>query len=464
MAHQFDRGFQIKAAATLWFDPEFFERVQDILDPSFFEGEGLSWIIQKTIEFHATYNAAPTLLFFKEELKNEHSEPLKESIKRHLKKVWSCRNSTDLKFVKERFLAFCKQEKVKAVILESVDLLDSEEYETIQSLMDEALRAGAEKNTAHDYFEDVMDRMEGVARDTVPTGFDVLDEVVLDGGLGGGEIGVIMGVSGTGKTWILCGIGANAVRKGYNVLHYTLELSDKQTGFRYDSIFSGYAPTEIQDNREEVIEIINELPGNLLIHQYSTKGASTETLRADIKRIRKLKWDPDLILIDYPDLLRSVGRQRSDNKYETMGSIYEDLRGLSGDFGAGVWAPTQTRRSATGNEVIRQDEIADSWKKVMTADVIISMSRTDDDKMKDTARFTANKSRFGPDGMTFPAKMSTATGTFELFDPNSAEGKKLLRDIRKASTRRKKEKISEEWQTFNANREKDKGQFSAIDF
>jgi superfamily II DNA or RNA helicase len=48
----------------------------------------------------------------------------------------------------------------------------------------------------------------------------------MQGGLGPGELGVVVAPSGVGKTWILCKIAAAAVKNGLNVVHYTLELSE----------------------------------------------------------------------------------------------------------------------------------------------------------------------------------------------------------------------------------------------
>jgi len=43
-------------------------------------------------------------------------------------------------------------------------------------------------------------------------------------------------------------IGANALRKGKKVVHYTLELNENYVGIRYDTIFTGIEPGKIPDN------------------------------------------------------------------------------------------------------------------------------------------------------------------------------------------------------------------------
>ena len=65
----------------------------------------------------------------------------------------------------------------------------------------------------------------------------------MDGGLGSGELGVVVAPAGIGKTWCLQSMGASAVKQGLNVVHYTLELNQNYVGLRYDTIFSGVPTT-----------------------------------------------------------------------------------------------------------------------------------------------------------------------------------------------------------------------------
>lgn len=263
------------------------------------------------------------------------------------------------------------------------------------------------------------------------------------------------------NSWILATLGANAMMEGHNIVHYTLELSENQTGFRYDSIFTDYSPTEVQDHKEEVLQELQHIQGNASIQYWPTKGASTQNIRSHIDRMETVKWKPDLILIDYADLLRPVGGQRSDSNYEKMGDIYEDLRKLSGEVDIPVWTVSQTQRRAVGEKVVKGDRIADSWKKAMTADFICSIARTDNDKLAGTARFHVIKSRFGPDGKTYPAIMSTATGNVRMFDPESEEGKELLAKMEKNEEKRKQEKISKEYQKWKFKRNQRKAKKGA---
>ena len=132
-------------------------------------------------------------------------------------------------------------------------------------------------------------------------------------------------------------------------------------------------------------------------------------------------YKPDLIIIDYADLM-ITNSGRVENTYSEQGGIYIDIRGMSGELGIPVWTASQSTRGSLQDEVIEADKIADSYAKVMNADFIMSLSRKAKDKLNNTARVHIMKNRFGQDGLTFPSKMDTNTGTIEVYAASSSDG------------------------------------------
>ena len=128
---------------------------------------------------------------------------------------------------------------------------------------------------------------------------------------------------------------------------------------------------------------------------------------------------PDLIIVDYADLLRGHGQEK---RHELEG-IYEDLRGMAGEYEIPVWTASQANRSALEEDVIDASKIAESYGKVMVADFIISLSRKVTDKLAGTGRWHVIKNRFGPDGITLPSKMNTSNGQFDIYNDTSIQGK-----------------------------------------
>ena len=87
--------------------------------------------------------------------------------------------------------------------MDSVDLLEVGQYDEIKKMVDEAERKGSERDLGHDYIVGIEERLTKSTRDTVKTGWDPIDDL-MDGGLGSGELGVVVGI---GKTWCLQSMG-----------------------------------------------------------------------------------------------------------------------------------------------------------------------------------------------------------------------------------------------------------------
>ena len=138
--------------------------------------------------------------------------------------------------------------------------------------------------------------------------------------------------------------------------------------------------------------------------------------------------DIDMVLVDYADSKRDVNK--TTEMRHALGNIYEDLRGLAGELQVPIWTASQANRSALDEDVIEATKVAESYAKVMTADFVMSLSRKVEDKIGNTGRFHVIKNRFGPDGLTFPAKINTNIGKIEIFESTSDQGKEVQKKIR----------------------------------
>src|SRR5690606_2114195 len=140
-----------------------------------------------------------------------------------------------------------------------------------------------------------------LSRDCVPTGIKELDKKdILNGGLAKGELGCVIAATGTGKSHWLTFLGANALKAGVDVLHYTFELSETAVGVRYDSNLCNINSNQIIDRQDEVREIYSGMKGlgRLFIKEYPTNTASIYTLRAHVERLALTKgFRPGLICV-----------------------------------------------------------------------------------------------------------------------------------------------------------------------
>jgi len=420
---EFGYSFQIKIITCLLKNKEFLQQINDILEDSYFENESNQFLVSTIKDYFREYKSQPTAEVLKVKISEITDDVLKKSVVSNVKDAFRHLDAPDLDFVMEQTLDFCKNKVLKNAIMDSVELLGAGKYDAIKTKIDKAMTAGAERNVGHEYVESVEDRYNQATRHVQNTGWDVIDNL-MDGGLGKGELGVVVAPAGIGKSFLLVNLGANVIKKGKNVLHYTLELNEAYVGLRYDSVITGIANQELKYNIDTVKETVEKISGNLVIKYYPTKTAAISTIASHVERYRILGKEPDMIILDYADLLRGSGGGHKDYRLE-LGNIYEELRGLAGQLDVPVWTASQANRSALQEDVIQADKIAESYSKIMTADFVMSLSRKIEDKVGGTGRIHVIKNRFGPDGITFPSQINTNNGSFEIFDEKSVKGAEL---------------------------------------
>jgi replicative DNA helicase len=404
--------FQTKVISSLLTHKEFLVNINDILDPDVFGKDAHKWIIKEILRYYEKYHINPSMDVLKTEMKKISNEVLQVAVKEQLREAYKS-SEEDTEYVQEEFSTFCKNQQLKKALLSSVDLLKAGDYDSIKMMIENAMKAGQDKNIGHEYNKDVESRYREDNRNTVPTPWPEISEM-LQGGLGNGDFGLIFGNPGGGKSWSLVALGGHAVQMGYNVLHYTLELGEDYVGRRYDAFFTNIAVNKILENRDKVEEIMPSLQGELIIKEFPTGKATINTIESHIKKIISLGIQPDLIIIDYVDLLSSK-RKSTDRKFE-IDDIYTSTKGLARELNLPIWSVSQVNRAGSKDDVIEGDKAAGSYDKMMITDFALSLSRKKEDKVNNTGRFHVMKNRYGMDGVTFYLNADTSTGHFEITD------------------------------------------------
>jgi replicative DNA helicase len=426
-------SFQVKVIASMFTDRTFLQQIADIIQPDYFESDANSWLLEIILDHFREYKTPPTKDVLKVKVTDVDNDVLKTAILEQLKDVFRYMESDDLTFVKDEILRFCKNQEIKRAIMDSVSLLKMGNYDEIKTKIDSAMKAGADTDVGHEYKKEVQLRYTEAARDTVTTGWDVIDDL-MDGGLAPGELGVVMAPAGIGKSWMLINIGANAIKQNKTVIHYTLELNENYVGQRYDSVITGIAAQNLKNYTEDIEEKLQSISGELIIKYYPTKSVGVMGIKAHVEKTIMLGNQPDLIIVDYADLLKVS----SKDKHEALEELYEDLRGMAGEYGVPVWTATQANRSALEDDIIEADKIASSYGKVMVSDFLMSLSRKVEDKLSGTGRGHVIKNRFGPDGITLPSKINTNNGQFQFFEPQTTQGKQTTQTMKTGETLIKK--------------------------
>ena len=274
--------FQVKVLSSLLTHKEFLISIHDILEAEYFDNQAHKWVVKQILDYYEKFHCPPSMEVLKVELKKIDNEVLQISIKEQLKQAYKS-SSEDLEYIEEEFSNFCKNQQLKGALMQSVDLLKIGDYEAIRYMIDNALKAGQDKNVGLEYEKDIESRFREDERNPIQTPWPFYNKL-FQGGLGEGDFGLIFGSPGGGKSWCLVALGAFALKQGLNVLHYTLELGESYVGRRYDACLTGIPVNTILEHRPEVEKAIEDLPGKLIVKEYPTGRATVSTIKSHIDK------------------------------------------------------------------------------------------------------------------------------------------------------------------------------------
>ena len=441
---KYGKSFQEKLCMVILDDRPFADQIEEVLDVNFLELNYLKLFLNKIFDYRKKYGVHPSRDIMKtilrSELDNENELTAKQVREFYVRSQIS--PSTDIEYIKDTSLDFCKKQNLKSAMVKSIGLLQSSSFDEISQVINDSLKLGIDNEEGYDWKRDFEERFKPRFRNPTTTGWELIDDA-CKGGLGQKELGVVIAPTGAGKSMALVHLGTQALREGKTVVHYTLELQDTVVASRYDSCLTKIPLQSLSAFKEKIYEEVLEIQGKLIIKEYPTKTATTQTIRNHLEKLRMRDINVDMIIIDYGDLLRPV-RYLKEKRNE-LESIYEELRGMAAEYEAPVWTASQTNRSGLNAEVITMESISEAFNKCFVADFIFTISRTIDDKTANGGRLFIAKNRNGPDGIVFPLFMDTSNVCIKVLQPSEED------ELVEVSVKKQKENLVEKYKKFKKN-------------
>ena len=443
---KFGKSFQEDLCQLILKDRPFADQIFEVLDINFLELKHLQVFIRRIISYRKKYGIHPTQKIMnsiiRTQLKNEN-----ESVQIRIRDYYARVLSTDLEpdgaeYIKDVSLDFCKKQKLKEALIKSVELIKRSSFDEVSQVINDAIKLGSDGNLGYEYLKDFEVRFIPRHRNPVSTGWQQMDDI-SKGGLGSGELGVVVAPTGAGKSMVLVHLGAQALKQGKNVVHYTLELADTVVASRYDSAITGVELRNLPVFKEKIYEEIKEVKGKLIVKEYPTRSATIQTIKNHIEKMKIRGFEPDMIIVDYGDLIRPVS-SRKDEKRHQLETIYEELRGLAQTCECPLWTASQTNRSGLNAEVITMESISEAFNKCFVADFIFSVSRTVKDKNTNGGRVFVAKNRNGPDGLVYPIFMDTSCVSIKVLPPTDG----TVEDVIEKTAKQQLETLKEKYKTF----------------
>ena len=356
-------------------DKNLFARCSAIVKPAYFDVT-LRPTVKFMLEYVEKYRDVPDPIQIK-------SETGVELTKGEINKAQS-------NYAAEEIATFCRNSAVEAAIFKSAAILEQNDFGTMIEELKNAIAVGLQKDMGLDYFHDpesrIRDQMNSTA--TIPTGWSELDDL-LGGGISRQEITLFMANSGVGKSILMSNLAVNFMHRKMNVLYFTLELAEKVVGKRFDSMVTGIGQREIFKQIQKVAQEVNkssEVLGNLTIKRMPESITTANDIRAYLKEFETVNgYVPDLVIIDYMDLMMPCRKIALDNLFVKDKYIAEECRAVAAEFDCCMVSASQAGRSAIDAEDHNQGHIQGGYSKVQTADNLIMIIQTD--QMRDAGEY-----------------------------------------------------------------------------
>ena len=425
-------------------DRAFCDQVGEVFKVEFLEQKYLQEFVDRLFTYKTKFTTHPSSNAMASVLRTELDESnqvLTKQVRDFFARIQANSEIEDEEYIKHTSLDFCRKQKLKEALMKSANLLQKASFDEISVLINEALKLGSDNSYGYDYKLDFEKRFVLKQRSPVTTGWDIIDKI-SKGGLGAGELGVVIAPTGAGKSMALVHLGTQGLINGKTVVHFTLELADTVVASRYDSCMTGIHLKDLYHRKEEIYDEVKEVKGNVIVKEYPTKSASVTTLRNHLSKLQNRGIDVGMIIVDYADLLKPTGNYKE--KRIELESIYENLRGLSQEFGCPIWTASQTNRGGLNAEVITMESISEAFNKCFVADFIFTLSRTIEDKNVNAARMFVAKNRNGPDGLVYPMKMDTSNVLLEVLEPDGSS----IQEINKDAAKNQKQRLADIYKKF----------------
>lgn len=400
-------------------DKDFFKSIEPIVDQNMFTIDELKRLVGFMKERFEKVGTVPTYYDMELMVKSKITEPITMSKALALLKfLKESENTNGLDLIETECEHFFKQQNLTKAINKATQIIktgDINRYEEIEGLVQEALNV----NTKQDWDIHTPDEFLDAAlsdefRDTIPTGVDKIDKILM-GGLGKGELGVIISPSGIGKTSATSGFATYAAtfateannENGYKIFHLFFE--DKETAIlrKYYAYLTGYESSSMSDPtiRSAVWQMIKEdegiktkrkmLDANIRLKRAETGGYTCSDLSRDLDHMISIGFKPDMVIVDYFECLKVERSNSGDDKWSREELTIRRLESIAHKYNVALWVPVQGTKDSMNVEYVGMNQGGGSVAKVQVGHIILSFARTDEMKAKNKMNIFLHKFRGG---------------------------------------------------------------------
>jgi replicative DNA helicase len=248
-------------------------------------------------------------------------------------------------------------------------------------------------------------RARGEGRDLgLLTGLKDLDRLLI--GIEPGQLVVVAGRPGMGKSGLAVHLAGTTLKSGRSVYFWSGEMPRREVGLRFLSAGAGVPVAQLRSGKADeaawrrIVEAREAAAGQRLFVDDRT-AVSVAQLRATVRRLQR-KHGVDLVVVDYLGLMRGP---EGESRVQQLGAISRGLKALAIELDMPVLAAAQLNRaneSRTDRRPLLSD-LRDSGEIEQDADLVLMLHRQsyyapDALEWKGVAEILVRKHRNGPTG------------------------------------------------------------------
>lgn len=438
----FGTEFPSRVLSCILRDPDFLRETYQVVEPHYFRDSDLVTLSKLVVDYFRKYGDIPdrdtlvALIHQAAETRDRDGALGFISTLMDWLNILYNKEPSDPNYLKDLLIHFGRRQAIIRAMNVTLGKLEEDRPEDgdrtideIQAAFNAAFAVGSDPNDHGTTFSEIAPRLPDIIQhdqlyghlNKVPTGIDEVDKV-LNGGLGIGEIGVIAGPPNRGKTTILSNLAYRAAvhfseramvsgNPPKAVVFVTLEMHENDIAIKLSAIASRVPINDIVTQKELYASGIASSMSTMSpvkIKFWSPGTAAVEDVKWYLSNLSHIhKTVPGLLVLDYADRLRGG----EDDRFRGMGQIYDQLIALGNKFQMPVWTGSQINRAEADAKTIRSTGIAESWKKIEAADVVITLNQTEEEYEMGLMRWFMAKVRRGKRGDTFFLRLDAPRAT-----------------------------------------------------
>lgn len=442
--------FQEKVFWQLLTETDFAEKIIDHLDQSYFDNDNMKKLFRVIKNYYNDYGNIPNLpnkSIYHAIGKYHNTTDITEEeiLKNVVSKIetWNTgvlnkQLKDDGEAIRKEALLFVKQQeyaKFGFAITQFVStgkIKDKDIVATIDEMHEKIAAIGDEEDYGTGVFDDVDNVFKKEFREPVATGIKAIDEAT-GGGLGKGEMGIILAASGVGKSTVLTYLANNGVELNNNVLQIIFEDTPDQIKRKHYVKWTPEAELLTFDQnvdiiRDTVIKKKESIKGNLVIKRFPQEGITMPKIYQWIKKFEKKNdFKFNILLLDYLDCVESHKKSADQTMSEI--AVVKYFESMCAELNIPCWTAIQGNRSSFNAEWIDATQMGGSIKRAQKSHFLMSIAKTDEQVRDNLANIKIIKSRFGQSGLIFEnATFNNNTMEITIYNSLNSGMKKQVLD------------------------------------